>query len=71
MDELTIQDLRDAFAEKARGKGFEVIGTGHGYSGGTYFDMVVKTPTGLQIAVWLEESKAEDYLVERYGEEQA
>jgi hypothetical protein len=70
MDELTMQDLRDAFADKAESKGMEVVGKGHGYSNGTYFDMEAKSPTGLRVYVMIEESRDEEYLMDRYAEEQ-
>ena len=70
MDELTMQDLRDAFAEKAESKGMEVVGKGHGYSNGTYFDMEAKSTTGLRVYVTIEESRDEEYLKDRYADEQ-
>ena len=61
MDELTMQDLRDAFAEKAESKAMEVVGKGHGYSNGTYyFDMEAKSATGLRVYVMIEESRDEE-----------
>ncbi len=69
MDELTMQDLRDAFADKAESKGMEVVGKGHGYSNGTFFDMEAKSPTGLRIYVTIEESRDEEYLRDRQEEE--
>ncbi|QIN81092.1 hypothetical protein GBA65_21905 (plasmid) [Rubrobacter marinus] len=65
MDELTMQDLRDAFADKAESKGLEIV-KGHGYSNGTFFDMEVKSPTGLRVYVMIEESRDEEYVNERY-----
>lgn len=70
MDESTMQDLRDAFAEKAESKGMEVVGKGHGYSNGTYFDMEAKSATGLRVYVTIEESRDEGYLKDRYADEQ-
>ena len=68
MDELTMQDLQDAFADKAESKGMEVVGKGHGYSNGTFFDLEAKFPTGLRVHVTVEESRDEGYLMERYAE---
>lgn len=70
MDELTMQDPRDAFADKAESKGMEVVGKGYGYSNGAYLDMEAKSPIGLRVHVMLEESRDEEYLKERYAEEQ-
>lgn len=67
MDELTMQDLRDVFADTAKKKGMKVLGKGHGYSNGTYFDMEAKSPTGLRVYVMIEESRDEEYLTDRYA----
>ena len=66
MDELTMQDLRDAFADEAESKGMEIVGKGHGYNNGTFFDMEAKSPTGLRVYVMIEESRDEEYVNERY-----